>query len=76
MEWDGKERRKMDSDLRDVIIETRNDVRHIADWAKKHDGDDVKRFDLVNKEIEGGKKVLWGGIGILAFIEFFSRFLK
>ena len=77
--WDGKERRGVDQDWveRDrMLTEVHNDVRHIADWAKKHDIDDVNRFAKVTSEIDNGKKVLWGGVGMIAFIEFFAKFLK
>lgn len=59
-----------------MLTEVHSDVKHIADWAKKHDIDDTTRFALINKEIESGKKILWGGIGIIAFIELFSKFIK
>lgn len=77
--WDGIERRAVDRDWveRDRLLsEVHSDVKHIAEWAKKHDEDDTKRFALINKEIESGKKVLWGGVGIIAFLELFSKFFK
>ena len=79
MQWDGKERRDMNSDWveRDrLLTEVHSDVKHIAEWAKKHDVEDIARFSLVTKEIEVGKKVLWGGVGILAFIEIVTKFFK
>lgn len=74
--WDGKERRKVDLEIRDMIIETRNDVKHMVSWAKEHNEDDNRRFALVTKEIEVGKKVLWGGVGVLAAVEFIMKLIK
>ena len=77
--YEGDDRRKMNSDWieRDRLLsEVHSDVKHIAEWAKKHDGEDIFRFAIVTKEIEVGKKVLWGGIGIMAFIEIVTKFFK
>ena len=77
--WDGTERRKetrLEPELRDKIIETHNDVKHLIEWSKTHTKDDDNRFDIVRKEIEVGKKFLWGGAGILAAVEFIGKFIK
>ena len=59
-----------------LLTETHANVQHIADWCESHDEKDDERFDKVNKEIESGKKLVWGGVGVVAAFEFLARFLK
>lgn len=77
-DWDGKERRSImfDKNLYDKIMETHSDVKHIAEWAKKHDEEDITRFSLVTKEIDMGKRVLWIGVGVLATLNLALKFLQ
>jgi len=45
-------------------------------WCQDHDTSDDKRFEKINSEMEIGKKVLYGGTGILVFIQLFFEFIK
>lgn len=79
MTWDGVERRKMTEDWieRDrLLTEVHSDMKHLVKWSKDHNDDDNRRFALVTKEIEVGKKVLWGGVGVLAAVEFIMKLIK
>jgi len=77
MEWDGKiERRSMGSDDRDILIEVRNDVKHIVTTVSKHIEDDKTQFDRLNKGQEYLMKIVWCGVGIAAFIAFVFKFFK
>lgn len=78
-EWDGKERRGVSNDWieRDRLLsEVHSDCKHIVQWAKDHTSDDEKRFEKVNKDIDNGKKIVYGGLGAFALIEFIMKFLK
>lgn len=59
-----------------LLTETHSNVKHIAEWCEGHDDKDDKRFEKVNHEIESGKKLVWGGVGVIAAFEFLARFLK
>jgi len=79
MTWDGTEHRKgfrMELELRDKIIETHTDVRHIVDWAKAHDQSDNLKFEQANKRIGWIEKVAYMGIGGLALLNIVIRFVK
>ena len=77
--WNGEERRKVNNDWieRDRLLsEVHSDMKHMVKWAQEHNEDDNKRFALVYKEIELGKKVLWGCAGVLVTIEFLIKLIK
>jgi hypothetical protein len=58
--WDGKERRSnMNDDTREILIELRNDMKHVREWTKGHDVKDDMRFAEVNK------KLIWGGVALV-----------
>lgn len=76
MPWDGTERRKMDSDQRDLIIEMHTDMKHMVKWTEAHDLKDDTRFDKIDKSNKWRDKLLYGALGIIAFIEFVTRFIK
>lgn len=74
--WDGKERRMSNTQDHDLIQKIANDTGWIRDWSEKHDIKDDLRFDKVAKDLEFSKKVIYGGLGIVAFIEIFLKVLK
>ena len=77
--YEGPERRHMDKDWveRDrLLTEVHSDVKHIVKWSIDHNKEDNDRFAVVTKEIESGKKILWGGVGIIGFLQLVSRFIK
>lgn len=78
-DWDGKDRRKhmsFEPDIRDKIIETHTDVKHLIKWSESHTKEDETRFEKINKDVDNGKKVVYGGIGGLMLLEFIMKFFK
>lgn len=78
MSFDGIEKRKtsMNDGDHDLLQQIANDLKHVVKWVEKHDLDDTKRFDKVEKEMEFGKRILYGGVGIIVFVEFVFKFIK
>lgn len=75
--WDGKtERRRMNNEDHDVLIEIRSDVKHFKDWANRHDKIDTERFELANKRISWVEKIAYLGIGGLAMLNIFLNLFK
>lgn len=65
----------------DLIIEINADVKHILEWNKSHSLDDeikhqenLKKFDKINKTQEFHQRIIWGGLGGLAVLEFLLKF--
>ena len=59
-----------------LLTETHSNVKHIADWCESHDKKDDARFMKVERDIDGGKRIVWGATGIFVAVEFITRFLK
>lgn len=59
-----------------LLTETHTNVAHMVKWSEAHDLIDTKRFGDVNKEMDFLKKLAYGCIGIVAFIEFFTKIIK
>ena len=84
MTWDGKERRGNMSDNNNDILqrmaikqaEISNDVKHMVKWSEGHSIEDTRRFEKLDKDIIWQNKILYGGIGIIAFLGFISKFIK
>ena len=70
------ERRRMNQEDHDLLIEINSDIKHILKWTTDHDKKDNDRFEAVNKEIGFHKKIIYGGLGIVAFLQFVMQFLK
>jgi len=70
MSWDGKERRTMDNELRDTIIETRNDVKHLVKTLSDHVIQDDKVQGEIKRDLKFQQKIFYGLIGVVAFIQF------
>ena len=59
-----------------LLSETHSDVKHLVEWSKAHTADDDKRFKEVKADIETGKKLVWGGAGIIVALEFVMKLFK
>ena len=73
--------KSLDLELRDKIIETHNDVKHLVEWAKTHDTSDNDRFTLANKKIDfvrdfAQKHIYIGLGGITVVMIILKLFLK
>ena len=59
-----------------LLTEVHSDIKHLVKWTEAHAMDDKENFRELRKSQEFIKKVVYGGIGVIAFIEFISRFIK
>lgn len=75
-DWDGADRRANTQKDHDLLIEIHSLMKHVVEWQKDHEIRDNQRFDKMDKSIEIGKRILYGGMGIFIFIEFISKLLK
>jgi len=73
---DSNERREMSSSDHDLLIGISGDVKHIREWTDVHDKKDDSRFAKVERDLEFHRKIVYGGIGIVVFVEFIMKFLK
>ena len=76
MVWDGTERRHVELELRDKIIETHTDVKHLVEWAKTHDKSDNDRFEAAFKRITWVEKTAYLGIGGLSVLSIILKMIK
>lgn len=72
-----------DNELRDKIIETHNDVKHLVknfdqhiDEDEQKHRDNILKFDAINKTLGFQQKIIYGALGIVAFLEFISKFVR
>ena len=66
----------MDKETLKIIIETHNDVKHIVKKIDEHIVLDENRFKKINEDNDFLKKIVYGGIGILIFVEFIIKAIK
>jgi hypothetical protein len=74
-DYKGEERRKVDSDLRDIIIESRNDLKHMVEWSKGHTSEDNTRFKLINDKVSKIEQFVWMSAGGLALLTVFLKLI-
>lgn len=56
--------------------EIANDVKHMVKWSETHDTADTTRFEKIEKSLSWQSKILYGCIGVVAFLEFIVKFIK
>ena len=74
-----KERRKMNEDWieRDRLLsEVHSDMKHLVTWAKEHDTSDNNRFKTIGDRVSWVEKVAYLGIGGLAVLNVFLKFIN
>lgn len=90
MSYNGPERRSMSGDAEQLIQQMAvkqaviaNDITHMVQWTHTHTADDevrhqdnLKKFDRIDKTVGFQQKIIYGGIGIVAFIELAVKFIK
>lgn len=79
MTWDGIGRRDEDNgreSLRDIVISQRQDTRNFIDNFNEHKEEDTKSFDAINKKLEFHQKIVYGGMGIVIFLELIIKVTK
>ena len=76
--WDGKERRQsmFDREFYDKMMEVHSDVKHLVEHVAAHIKEDKASFAKIEKDQVWTNKIIYGGLGIVAFIEFVSNFIK
>lgn len=60
----------------DLLIEIKNDVKHIVSSLKDHIDNDDKIQKEIKSDLKFHQKILYGGIGIVGFIEFIRGWIK
>lgn len=62
---------------RDQIIgEMHSDLKHMVRWTSDHDIKDDARFNKMDNKLELVDKLLYGGIGIIVFVQFVLTVIK
>lgn len=62
---------------RDIMMARMDEnLQHLVRWSKDHTVDDDLRFKDIKRDIETGKKFLYGALGAILLIEFFTKFIK
>ena len=70
-EWpDCGERRKMNQEDHDLLLNIANDTRHMREWTKTHESHDDERFKRQGEKIDFLTKSIYLGIGGLIVAEF------
>ena len=78
-EWNGQERRKltqMDIELDRMIRETHGDVKHLVNDFTDHKRQDKIDFKELKDGQEFSRKIIYGALGIIGFIEFWAKISK
>ena len=75
-DWDGRERRRGIGEDHDLLIEIARDLKHLVAWSRDHEIMDAARFLEANKEIAFLRKIAYGVIGVVVFVEFVIKFVK
>lgn len=58
----------------DILIEIKNDVKHLVDKVSQHTDDDKTSFQKHNDAISFLQKVVWGGLGAVALLQVILSF--
>ena len=59
-----------------LLTEVHSDVRHMVEWAEKHDKLDDIRFTRIEKDQAWQNKILYGCVGVVVFIELFAKLFR
>ena len=81
--WNGEDRRSPDSSDHDLLLRINENVNHIKDWASSHKEEDnqkheenLKKFDKIQDTQTWHSRVIYGCLGIVAFLQLFGVFHK
>lgn len=74
------ERRKMNQEDHDLLIEIRSDTKHMKEWTIAHESNDNQRhidnltkFDKIDNKVLWLQRLAWGIIGIVFFVELMNK---
>lgn len=59
----------------DILIEIKGDVKHLVNTLKDHIISDDKVQKEIKSNLDFHQKIVYGGIGILGFVEFIRSFI-
>ena len=76
MTWDGKERRNVNQEDHDLLIEINEGVKHLVDKFNTHIQDDKDTFKTIKDKVANHDKVLWISMGVLITLQVILKFLK
>lgn len=63
----------MSQEDHDILTRIDENMIHIKAWAEKHDALDDDRFKEVKAQVGWIQKMIYGVLGIIAFIKFFMK---
>ena len=76
MTWDGTERRKMNQEDHDLLIEINEGVKHLVEKLNHHIIEDKETFKLMGDKVNKHEKVLWLGMGVIVTLQVILKLLK
>ena len=71
-----EERRKGDSEMRDMLVEVHTDMKHLIEWNKAHKLEDDNRHKELKNEISWHSRILYGLLGAFALVEVLMKWSK
>ena len=74
MTWDGSDRRQNENN--NLLVEIHSDLRHLVKSYDKHIEEDKQNFSSIGNKVEFQQKITYGGLGIILFVEFITKFIK
>ena len=75
MEHNGEDRRMGGAD-HDLLIKINSNVENLLNNFSDHLKDDKESFAKVAKNQEFSNKIIYGGIGVIVFVEFITKVIK
>ena len=76
MSYDGTERRQMNQNDHDLIIQIASDTKHMREWSITHEKKDDDRYAEQQNQNKAYNRVIWLGGGILIAIQALFKFIK
>ena len=76
MTWDNIERRKMSTEDHDLLIKIDANLTNHFETLNSHLVDDKTSFKKITDDMDWVKRVLYGCVGVVVFIELFSKVVK
>lgn len=52
------------------------DIKHMVKWTETHDQKDDERFEKIDKKLAIVDKLIYGGVGVIVFVEFVMKLTK
>lgn len=59
-----------------MLSEIHSDVKHITEWARKHDQSDNDKFKSIGDRVSWIEKMAYGGIGGLALLNIILKVIN